>query len=136
MTTRQLDAKVTPEVAQYIQLDDLNIRMAKMVKLLEALAEDAVERKQLEPQGIIWDRVVSVSTSPVEVTITASSYTLVNDGPSTVYTDSSQQVVTNAFKAGLTAGDSENALFGRVTRITFWAATSTGTATLRIRGTR
>lgn len=138
MTTqeRRLDGKVSPEVAQFIQLDDLNLRVSKMVKLLEILASNEERRQQLEPQGIFWDRVVNVSTVPVEVTIKAASYTLVNDGPATVYTDSSQQVTTSANKAGLNAGDNDSAAFGRVTRVTFWAATASGTATLRIRGTQ
>ena len=133
---RQLDGKVTPEAAQFIQLDDLNIRMGKMVKLLEVLTENDIKRQQREPLGIFWDRVVNVTTAPVEVTIDAVSYTLVNDGPATVYTDTSQQVFTGASKAGLIAGESDNVQFGGRTRTTFWVATSSGTATLRIRGTR
>lgn len=123
----KIDAKVTPEMATFIMLDELNTRMAEFVDLTKQAFAEGKERS--------W--VVNVTPIPQEVEFFAKSYTLFNDGNSTVFTQEIGDGTLNTIStenAGLEAGDDESVQLGRKTLVRFRiACPSGGSAIVRIR---
>ena len=122
-----LDGKVTPEMAMFIQLDELNGRLAEVADLL----------RQARSTGKQFTQVLAVTTVPQYVWFRAYGYTVYNDGAGAVFTGDTQNVVTvSPPNASLASGESDVVNLGSLQDVAFWIATSTGTATVRIRAVR
>ena len=126
---QRLDAKITPDLAIFIQLDELNGRLSKLTDLLE----------QMSAEGVRRTLVLLVTTTPQEVIFEAISYALVANtvaqggGGATVYTEDTANIDRSANAAGIAAGESESVDLKRRQRVRFWIATASGTATVRVR---
>lgn len=128
MMQRPPDGKVTPEMAMFIQLDELNGRLAEVADLL----------RSARSTGKQFTQVISVTDVPQLVWFVAYGYTMYNDGTGTVYTSDGPQVIAVAAQqAGLASGESDVVNLGALQAVQFWIATTAGaTATVRIRAVR
>ena len=117
----RLDAKVTPELAVFIQLDELNGRLSELTDLMEKMTSHG-RRRTLK---------LSVTTTPQRVSFDAIGYGVYNDGTGTVYTDDTPNVDTGG--AGLNNNDMESVDLKIRQPVEFWIRTNTGTATVRVR---
>jgi len=125
-------AKVSPEVAIFIQLDEMTGRLAQLTELIEK--QTAI--------GNRFTRTISVTDAPQRVAFEAIGYSLFNDGADpdpgdgtdTVYTSDSGPQVNTEWEAGLKRGDSESVDLRIRQRVEFWIACAAGgTATVRLR---
>ena len=120
----KVDAKVTPEMAIFVQLDELNGRIGQLTEMIDST----------RAHGLRHTRIISVTDVPQIVVFDAIAYTLYNDGPNTVYTSDQGPQVMTGVEAGLASGESDYVDLRRRQPTQFWVAcASAGTASLRLR---
>lgn len=120
------DAKITPEMAVFVQLDELNGRMAELTALIASTI----------PKGINFSvDPISVTDVPTEVRFDVIGYTLFNDGPNTIFTSDYGPAISTGGESGLESGDSDVKNLVAPRRVIFWiVCAALETATVRIRG--
>ena len=126
MMQKTVDAKISPEMAMFVQLDEINGRLKNLTDLIETTTAE----------GKFFTRVISVTDQPHRINFKAFGYTLFNDGDDTVYTsDQGPQVDTGSITAGLEANEHDVVNFNKRAMVELWIACAAGgTATVRIRG--
>ena len=126
MSQQQVDSKITPEMAIFIQLDELNGRLARLTDL----TQDTIAL------GHRFTRLISVTDVPRKIAFQAIGYTMYNNGnsASAVYTTDEGPQVMTGLEAGLDPGDSEYVSLRTRQEVVFWIQCAAGgTATVRIR---
>ena len=120
-----LDTKITPEMAIFIQLDELNGRLAKLTDVMD----------RMQARGIRTNKLVSVTDTPARIAFPAIAYSISNDGPNTIYTnDLSPDFPALINEAGLESGESEAIDLKSRQMVEFWIVTvAGGAATVRLR---
>lgn len=118
--------RVTPEMAIFREMNELNARISQLSQAV----------RESQATGRRFNRVISVTSTPVMVEFDAYGYAMWNDGPNSVFTgDAGPDIPTDSLRAALEPHETEHLNFSRRLHVVFWLRCRDGeTASVRIRG--